>query len=489
MQKDVTVDVVKVSYQQFGGDCLMLRYSMILATLFFVVTLHGCGGGGGSSSSSQTAQASSASWAGLSIISASQQVTLGWTKNSKSTTKNSSYTIYWSTTPGVTSKTGVKISGVLSPYIHTGLTNDVMHYYVVTETVDGIEGPESLEVAVTPKAALPPVPGGITISPLDSRNQIKITRSSIPNIKYHLYWSSGEDLSRSNKVVNAFGAGTTFVHTGLTNGTPYYYSVSSEIPDGESVKSQLLLAVPRADTPAVDFVAGLRNPAVATPNSVVASAGNQKVTLTWNMPVNTVPMLFNPASTPTVTPIVVSEYRIYWSKNFISDLSQVNTISFAASTKIKPPYTFEHNTDLSNNSPYYYLIAAVAATDGSGTSLVDANGVLLSFESSTGSQVAVVPVASTPVAPTGLTVTSGTQQVVLKWNKNSSANATYRVYAADRAPQKPDDLVVNAVPVVSTSATTYTHTGLKNGSTYYYVVTAVDEEESLPSALASVAVW
>ncbi|MDD2541518.1 MAG: fibronectin type III domain-containing protein [Desulfuromonadaceae bacterium] len=58
----------------------------------------------------------------------SQQVTLSWPAVSGAT----SYNIYYSTTPGVTSATGTKIAGATSPYVLTGLAASTTYYYVVT---------------------------------------------------------------------------------------------------------------------------------------------------------------------------------------------------------------------------------------------------------------------------------------------------------------------------------------------------------------------
>ena len=76
------------------------------------------------------------------------QVTIGWSGVSGSGA--TSYNIYWSTTPGVTKATGTKISNVMCPYNHTGLTNNITYYYVVTAVNSYGESSESGEVSVTP---------------------------------------------------------------------------------------------------------------------------------------------------------------------------------------------------------------------------------------------------------------------------------------------------------------------------------------------------
>jgi hypothetical protein len=68
------------------------------------------------------------------------------------------YNIYWSTTPGVTTTTGTKISNVpfgMQPYSYTqtGLNNGMAYYYIMTATLlggTGIESSASFEVSATP---------------------------------------------------------------------------------------------------------------------------------------------------------------------------------------------------------------------------------------------------------------------------------------------------------------------------------------------------
>ena len=67
----------------------------------------------------------------------------------------SSYNIYWDVSPGVTNLTGNKISDIVSPYTHSGLTNGITYYYVYTAIIDAAESEESNEVSGTPDTAPP----------------------------------------------------------------------------------------------------------------------------------------------------------------------------------------------------------------------------------------------------------------------------------------------------------------------------------------------
>jgi hypothetical protein len=80
------------------------------------------------------------------------QVTIGWDAVSDAT----SYNIYWATTSGVTKTNGTKITGVTSPYSHTGRTNGTTYYYIVTAVNSSGESVASVQVSATPTAVQDP---------------------------------------------------------------------------------------------------------------------------------------------------------------------------------------------------------------------------------------------------------------------------------------------------------------------------------------------
>ncbi|AFM12973.1 fibronectin type III domain protein [Turneriella parva] len=63
------------------------------------------------------------------------------------------YLIYYSSTPGVTKATATALAAASSPYLHTGLTNNVTLYYAVAATNAGAESALSIEVSAMPTAA------------------------------------------------------------------------------------------------------------------------------------------------------------------------------------------------------------------------------------------------------------------------------------------------------------------------------------------------
>ncbi len=459
---------------------LMLAVLSSLALCTLIIT--GCGGGG-------TSASSTTSWATLGITSASSQTTLSWTKLTAKAAGTSTYNLYWSTSPGVTKKTGNKIAGVVSPYTHTGLANDVMYYYVVTEVNSNVESPESHGIATTPKAQPPPVPYGITVTPSNASVQIKIDRTgAVATTRFNLYWSTSPAMANPVRLANAFGTATTFQHSALTNGTTYYYAVAAEGLDGESQLSKTVAATPLADIQAVNYQAGAYPARIAAPNAITATAANQLVTLIWNVPAKQLPTIYDPAATPTQTP-VVSAFYVYWATSFISDASKANKIRIPTGGTLKLPMTFAHNTSLANNTPYYYVITSVADTDANGNPLMTTNGTPLTFESPISSQVMVTPAAKSPAALTGLSAIAGTQSITIGWTKSTVSNVTYTVYASNTAPANPEDLITSANRLATTTTNAYTHSGLQTGITYYYAVTATSEAESAASPVVAVNLW
>ena len=100
--------------------------------------------------------------AGLSVSAGSAKVTLAWSAVSGAT----NYNLYWSTTPGVTTATGTKISGITgSTYSHTGRTNGTPYYYIVTSVTGVTESSASAQQEAIPQAAIAGAPIGLVAAP------------------------------------------------------------------------------------------------------------------------------------------------------------------------------------------------------------------------------------------------------------------------------------------------------------------------------------
>jgi uncharacterized repeat protein (TIGR01451 family) len=79
-----------------------------------------------------------------------------------------------------------------------------------------------------------------------------------------------------------------------------------------------------------------------------------------------------------------------------------------------------------------------------------------------------------PLPPTGVQAASGEEQVDLSWSPSAEPDlAGYNVYRSTTPPVSIGGTPLNSSALITT--TSYTDPGLSNGTTYYYVVTAVDE--------------
>ncbi len=113
------------------------------------------------------------------------------------------------------------------------------------------------------------------------------------------------------------------------------------------------------------------------------------------------------------------------------------------------------DTSVVNGTTYYYVVAAVNGAGESGNS----------------TQVSATPQGATPPqAPTSLTASaSGKKKINLRWTQSSSPNVvSNKVYRAT-ASGGPYSLVATIA-----ATTSYNNTGLNSGTTYYYVITAVN---------------
>ena len=215
---------------------------------------------------------------------------------------------------------------------------------------------------------------------------------------------------------------TSYVDTAVSNGTKYFYVVSAYDSDGQSANSAEVSATPQVQAP-------------AAPNGLQATAGNAQVSLSWN---------------------AVSGATSYHVKRSTASGGEVQ---IAAPTSAS--FT---DTGLTNGTKYFYVVSAV---NGGG-------------ESANSTEVSATPATAPqpPGAPTGLLATAGNAQVVLGWNAVSGATS----YHVKRSTTNGSGYAQIAAP---TSAS-FTDTGLTNGTTYYYVVSALNAAgEGANSAQAS----
>lgn len=163
-----------------------------ISNLFLLVVicsfaLTGCGGGGGGSGGGGTSTTSSSSSTSTSTVpsapsitaqAGSTQVSLSWSAVSGA----NSYNLYWSTTAGVTISNGNMIANVSSPYAHTGLTNGMTYYYILTAVNATGESAPSFEVSATPSPPPSGWSGATTLHTMDVTGSLASVYPSTANI-------------------------------------------------------------------------------------------------------------------------------------------------------------------------------------------------------------------------------------------------------------------------------------------------------------------
>ncbi len=344
---------------------------------------------------------------------ADTQVTLSWTASNSA----EEYRIYRASTPdGTLARIAEGTTITETNYIDTGLTNDTTYRYTVRAFNSIGESTDSTEVTATPVAStvVPPAPANLTATAGDT--EISLSWDAVPGAtEYRIFRAATATDPLARIAENDTIIVTTYTDTGLTNGTTYRYTVRAVNNIGEGIDSSEATAAP-----------ALAAPAAPTNLSATATASGQ-VTLTWDATDNT------------------AEYQV-----FRADTADGDLVRIADTTTITDPtYT---DTGLANDTAYRYTVRAANAAGASPAS----------------SEASVTTLAL-PAAPANFSATPGDTQVLLSWDAVTGATE-YRIYRAATANGALTRVTTNS----DITGTTYTDTGLTNGTAYRYTVRAVD---------------
>src|SRR3989304_1023492 len=170
---------------------------------------------------------------------------------------------------------------------------------------------------------------------------------------------------------------------------------------------------------------------ISAPTGVTVTAGNKQVSISWTAVSD------------------ATSYNIYWSTT--------SGVTKTTGTKVTSNTNSYIHPSLTNGTTYYYVVTALNS-DG---------------ESSESSEVSASPIS----APTGVTATAGNKQVSISWTAVSDATS-YNIYWSTTS-----GVTKTTGTKVTSNTNSYIHPSLTNGTTYYYVVTAVDNDgESIESS-------
>jgi titin len=426
---------------------------------------------------------------GLTRTASTGQVALSWTAVSGAT----GYVVKRATVSGGPyTNVGTGITAV--NYNDTTVTNGTAYYYVVTALNTGGEGAPSSQVSATPVLA----PTGLIASP--GNGQATLTWVPVTG-------ATGYNVKRGTAPGGPYGTtfsttSTTYINTGLTNGTTYYYVVTATDTGGESANSSQVPVVPSAGLPA--------------PTGVTATPGNTQVSLSWsavtgaasynvkqlsangatytvvaNVPgtsytatglPNGTPVFYvisavngsegqnsaTVSATPFGAPVGLTaspgnaSVALSWAPtagvttyNVKRGSSGTGPFTTVASGVIQTNYT---NTGLTNGTTYYYVVS----------------GVCGAVESANSGVVSAAP-ATVPGAPAGLTATAGSASVSLSWSAVSGATLyTVKRSTTSGSGYIPISPTMNSTTAQQLTTTTFVNLSVTNGTTYYYVVTAAN---------------
>lgn len=127
--------------------------------------------------------------------------------------------------------------------------------------------------------------------------------------------------------------------------------------------------------------------------------------------------------------------------------------------------TFTPKSYLAEGETYTAMVGT-DAKDTAGNDLEDA--YVWIFKTASGSQIDTTP----PGEVSGFTATAGDGEIQLSWSNPDDPDfaGVVLVYRTDRYPQAHDD----GTEIYTGSGTSFTHTGLTNGTTYYYTIFTYD---------------
>ncbi len=203
----------------------------------------------------------------------------------------------------------------------------------------------------------------------------------------------------------------------LTYSTTYTVTITAGVEDmaGNNMQADHTWSFTTEDPPST---------VPSAPTGVSATAGNNQVNITWD----------------AVTGAI--EYNIYWSTE--AGVTKTTGIKI---TNVTSSYI---HTGRSNGTTYYYVVTAVNVYGESGES----------------SQVLATPQVPAPSAPTGVSATAGNGQTTISWSLVTGATS-YKVYWSTTSGTG-----TGGTEIAVGNVTSYTHTAITNGTTYYYIVTA-----------------
>jgi titin len=351
-------------------------------------------------------------------------------------------------------------------------------------------------------AAIPNSPSGLTATPLSS-TQIQFTWTDNSSDETYFYIERKTGATGTYSQIGSVGANvTTYTNTGLTQGTEYYYRVRAYNASGYSTYSNeasaTTLTVSAPSDLAVAAVSYAQVTLTWTDNSgeeqgyrierktgaagAYTQVGSVSANITtytntgltqgteyyyrvraytgsnnseYSNEVNTTTLALNAPSGLTSTATGATKIQLTWTDNSNDETGfqierKTGSGNYAYVASVGASVTTYSNTGLTQNTEYFYRVRAYNGSNYSPYSN-EANAT-----------------TQTLGAPTNLSVSAVSYtQVTLTWTDNSSDETYFYIERKIGSTG-----TYSQIGSVGANVTTYTNTGLTQGTEYYYRVRA-----------------
>ena len=353
---------------------------------------------------------------GLTATATGTQINLTWTDNA---TNETGFKIERS--PDGLPTTFAQIATVgaaVTTYTNAGLLADTTYYYRVRATNASGDSIFSNTANATTTVAAPGAPTTLKATAV-STSQINLTWvDNATNETGFRIERSPDGLAATFAQIATVGVNvTTYLNTGLSANTTYYYRVRATNTVGNSAYSNTVNTVTTVTAPAA--------PATLT----ATAASNSQINLAW-----------------VDNSVNETGFRIERSPDGLA-------ATFVQIATVGANVTTYSNTGLVANTTYYYRVRATNTVGDSAYSNV-AN---------------TATTVTTPPAPATLTATAiSNTQINLAWADNAANETGFKI------ERSPDGAVgtFTQIATVAANVTSYSNTGLLGGTTYYYRVRA-----------------
>ena len=343
-------------------------------------------------------------------------VVITWTPVSGAT----SYNLYYLSGSTVTTTNGDRRALVVSPYTVSNLSNDTQYAFIVTAINAVGESSASATVTATPTVAIT-LPAAPVVTALAGDGMVTLSWAAVTTASsYYVYYNAGSSASKTDSRISSASSPKSV--TGLTNSTQYAFVVTALNSMGEGPASEIVTATPIAPT------------IVTVPSSptIQAIAGDGNVSISWQ-----------PVSGAV-------SYNLYYKEG--SQVSKIDGIPIVPIPSSSPFIL----SDLNNGSQYAFIVTAVNAA-----------GESLASNMTTATPIASATVPQAPANPVSV---AGDGQITVSWDFVSDA-VSYNLYWLEGNTVTPE--TGNKISGIAT--TSMTVMDLANGSTYAFVVTAVND--------------